>query len=100
MGETCGAVTGAFMAIGLKHGKTRADDDESRERAYVFAQELAGRFRARNGTILCRELLGHDLSTEEGRDAVAEQNLFVTRCPRFVLDAAELLEEILNERTV
>lgn len=95
LGETCGAVTGGFMVIGLKHGKTKADDDAARERTYALAQELTRRFRARNGTIQCRELLGHDLSTEEGRDAVAEQNLFVTRCPKFVLDAGEILEEIL-----
>jgi C_GCAxxG_C_C family probable redox protein len=95
LGETCGALTGGFMVIGLNHGKTTADDDDAREKTYALAQELAKRFKERNGMILCRELLGHDLSTEEGRAAVAEQNLFVTRCPKFVRDAAEILEEIL-----
>ena len=33
MGETCGAVTGAFMLIGLKYGKTRPEDNERKERA-------------------------------------------------------------------
>ena len=32
-GDTCGAVTGAFMAIGLKHGRLRADDEETRDLA-------------------------------------------------------------------
>ncbi len=96
MGETCGAVTGAFIVIGLKHGKTKADDDKAREKTYELANELVRRFKKRNATIRCRELLGHDLSTGEGREAVMEQNLFVTRCPKFLRDAAEILEEILQ----
>lgn len=96
-GETCGAVTGAFMVIGLKHGKTKPEDDEARERTYRLVDEVVSRFKARNGAILCRELLGHDLSTEKGREAVAEKNLFVTLCPRFVQDASDILEELLKE---
>ncbi len=96
MGETCGAVTGAFMVIGLKHGKIQADDDEARERTYELVQEFSGRFKSGTGSLLCRELLGHDLSTEAGRDAVAEQNLFVTRCPKFVAAATEILQEVLE----
>lgn len=96
MGETCGAVTGAFMVIGLKHGKTRAGDDDAREKTYELANEFSARFRRRNQSIQCRDLLGCDLSTEEGRDAVTEQNLFMTLCPRFVRDAGEILEEMLQ----
>jgi hypothetical protein len=70
-------------------------NDEGREKTYELAQELTNRFIKRNGTIVCRELLGHDLRTEQGRDAVAEQNLFMKRCPKFVRDAAEILEELL-----
>lgn len=95
MGGTCGAVTGAFMVIGLKHGKTKADDDAAREKTYELAQQFAARFRARNKSIVCRELLGYDLATEEGRESVMEKNLFATICPRFVKDAGEILEEIL-----
>ncbi len=95
MGETCGAVTGAFMVIGLEHGKTKAGDDEAREKTYGIAQEFTARFKARNKSIVCRELLGHDLATEEGREAVMEKDLFRKLCPRFVSDAAEILEKIL-----
>jgi C_GCAxxG_C_C family probable redox protein len=94
-GGTCGAVTGALMVIGLLHGKTRKEDDGSRERTYAIAQELMERFRARNGKLLCRELLGADVSTPEGLAAVRERDLFRTVCPKFVRDAGELLEELL-----
>jgi C_GCAxxG_C_C family probable redox protein len=97
MGETCGAVTGAFMIIGLKHGKTKADNDVAKEATYELANEFTLRFKAQNKSIHCRELLGYDLSTPEGRDSVAENNLFVTLCPKFVQDAAEILEALLKE---
>jgi C_GCAxxG_C_C family probable redox protein len=96
-GETCGAVTGAFMVMGLKHAKTKADDDDAREKTYEQVNEFVRRFRERTGTILCRELLGHDLSTEEGREAVAEQNLFSTRCTVLVRDAGEILEMMMRD---
>ncbi len=95
MGETCGAVTGAFMVIGLKHGKTMAGDDGAREKTYEIVNRFVGKFKARNKSIVCRELLGHDLSTTEGIKAVAEKNLFMTLCPRFVQTSVEILEGIL-----
>lgn len=95
MGELCGAVTGAFMVIGLKHGKTKADDDEAREKTYELVNTFAAGFKSRNKSIQCSDLLGHDLGTDQGREAVAEKNLFTTLCPRFVRDAGEILEELL-----
>ena len=95
MGETCGAVTGAFMAIGLKYGRTRADDDESKRRTYALVREFVEQFRARNGTIVCRELLGCDIGTTEGNRIAKDKQLFSTVCPGFVRDAVIILEEML-----
>jgi C_GCAxxG_C_C family probable redox protein len=95
MGKTCGAVTGAIMVIGLKYGKTKADDDAARERTYAVVGEFMDRFISRNRSSTCKDLLGHDLSTPEGRTAVKEKKLADTLCPKFVRDAAEILEEIL-----
>ncbi len=94
-GRTCGAVTGALMVIGLQHAKTRPDDNDERELAYALAQEFMEKFQERNRTLLCRDLLGVDVSTPEGMAEVREKNLFYTVCPRFVRDAAEILEELL-----
>ena len=94
-GGTCGSVTGALMVIGLKYGKIRKDDDDSRERTYALAREFMDAFRDRNGSLLCRELLGIDVSTPEGIAAVRERDLFRTACPKFVRDAGEILDEIL-----
>jgi C_GCAxxG_C_C family probable redox protein len=96
-GGTCGAVTGAFMVIGLKHGKTKADDNNAREKTYELAKEFTARFVERNKSIVCKELLGHDLSTPEGREAVKEKKLATTICPKFVQDAVEIVVDIVKE---
>jgi C_GCAxxG_C_C family probable redox protein len=95
MGETCGAVTGAFMTIGLKHGRTRADDDLAKERTYELVQEFAQRFRSRYGSIICKELLGYDLSKNEEAKEAQEKQLFDEFCPKLVQTAAEILEDLL-----
>jgi C_GCAxxG_C_C family probable redox protein len=95
MGETCGAVTGAFMVIGLKYGKVRIDDDEAKRRTYALVKEFTGKFKARNGTIICRELLGCDIGTPEGNRVAKDKQLFSTVCPGFVKDAVDILEDIL-----
>ncbi|MFB0564506.1 MAG: C-GCAxxG-C-C family protein [Candidatus Aminicenantaceae bacterium] len=93
MDEVCGAVTGGLMVIGLKHGMSKEEDLEAKEKAYKLSQEFASRFKKRNKTIKCRELIGHDLSTPEGYDSAKENNVFDTQCTKFVRDAVEILEE-------
>ncbi len=96
MGETCGAVTGAFMVIGLRYGNVRAEDSQIKEKAYSLVREFVDQFQSRNETIGCRELLGCELSTPEGRELAREKNLFATICPKLVQDAAEIVEQILE----
>jgi C_GCAxxG_C_C family probable redox protein len=95
MGETCGAITGAFMVIGLKYGKAKVGDDEAREQTYKLAREFVTRFKARHESIVCRDLLNCDLSKPEEREAAHHEGLFDTLCPQFVGDAAEILEQML-----
>jgi len=93
MGEACGAVTGAIMVLGLRYGAATADR-EAKEQVYQEVVHFIQRFKARNGTITCRELLGCDISTPEGLQRMRDQGLFTTLCPRFVQDALEILEEM------
>jgi len=95
MGKTCGAVTGAFMVIGLKHGMTRADDVEARKKTYKLVGEFVQEFNARNKTIECKELLGCDLSTDEGLKMAMKKDFHHPVCPKFIKDAAEILEKLL-----
>ena len=67
MQETCGAVTGACLFLGLRYGYSDAADTQSKERTYGFVQDLHRRFADIHGTTNCRELLGLDMRSEEGR---------------------------------
>jgi C_GCAxxG_C_C family probable redox protein len=96
IGEVCGAVAGALMVIGLKHGATDPDDAQAKETTYELVRQFVEEFRARNGSITCRDLLGQDIATPEGRQAAREKDLFNIRCTQYVRDAAEILDEMLN----
>ncbi|UCG55955.1 MAG: C_GCAxxG_C_C family protein [Phycisphaerales bacterium] len=94
MAETCGAVTGALMVLGLMHASSDSADKGAKQRTYELVTEFAERFRIRNGSVICKELLGCDLSTPEGFASAKEKNLFNSVCPKMVRSAGELLEEM------
>jgi C_GCAxxG_C_C family probable redox protein len=97
-GQTCGAVTGALMALGLKYGATDAADKKSKAQAYARVQEFARHFMVRNGDDLsCKALLGCDISTAAGQQMAQELGLYQSVCPKLVSDAAEIVEELLAE---
>jgi C_GCAxxG_C_C family probable redox protein len=97
MAGTCGAVTGAFMVLGLKYGSDCASDKEAKLSTYQLVREFAKKFKDHNGSITCKDLIGCDISTAEGYHAAKEKELFSTVCPKIVQDAAEILEEMLLE---
>jgi len=92
--ETCGAVTGAIMVIGCKYFK-RNDWSGSKEIVYQKTRDFISRFKERNGTINCLELIGVDFNTEEGMQTAKKKNLFRDKCEKYVRDACEILEEIV-----
>jgi C_GCAxxG_C_C family probable redox protein len=94
-GQTCGAVTGALMVIGLKHGQILADDLLAKEKTYALAQEFLKRFQERHGATLCPALLGYDIGDPQEMQIAKDKGLFTSLCPRLVADAAEILQEIL-----
>lgn len=100
MGSTCGAVTGAFMVLGLKYGNATAKNKESKANTYKKIEEFTNRFKTRSNSVVCRELLGCDISTPEGMKEAQDKGLFSSICPRMVRDAAEILEEMLEEDTL
>ena len=91
MGETCGAVTGALMVIGFKYGQIDADDKLAKEKTYELGKEFMKIFKSRNNSLLCKELLGHDISTPEGLKVISETD-FSDTCNNFIKDAVEILD--------
>lgn len=95
LGKTCGAVSGAIMVIGLKYGRSKIDDVESKDKTYELVQIFMEKFAKINGSTACSKLLNCDINTMEGIRYAQENNLFKTLCPDFVKSSAEILEEIL-----
>lgn len=58
--EVCGAVSAMFMLAGLKFGYTSNDDDVKKAEHYKLIQYLADEFAKKNGSFICRELIGED----------------------------------------
>ena len=94
-GGTCGAVTGAFMVIGLKYGMTFAEDRKSIEKTYEKVNEFTAEFKKRRGSVVCRDLLGCDISDHESLQRARQQELFKKLCPDYIKSAVEILEELL-----
>jgi len=96
-GEVCGACSGALMVIGALYGQSDKNDLESRSHANMLTERFLGRFRELNGTYICNEILGCDISTPEGVAYAREHGLFTTTCRDMVALAVRVLEEILAE---
>jgi len=98
MQETCGAVIGALMTIGLKYGKGENGTEYDKTIAYQRSQYMINEFKDRNRTICCRQLLdGHDMNSPEGMAKITELDLFRISCLKYVQDAVEITETILSE---
>jgi C_GCAxxG_C_C family probable redox protein len=95
LGEVCGAVSGAFMLIGLKYGKYQIGDNQAREKTDAMAQRFATEFQALHGSLRCADLLGEAPQTPEARQRVAGNMKKV--CPELIRDAVTIIEAILNE---
>lgn len=95
-GEVCGACTGALMALGMRYGQFDLSDVESRAAQKAKAAQFLEEFEKREGSYICRDILGCDLSTEEGRSYAINKGLFKKICPKMVKTAAEITSEMLG----
>jgi len=94
-GSTCGAVSGALMVIGLRYGSDQIGEKEAKIKTYKLSEEFIERFKDRNGTTICKDLIEIDPRSKEfGINAV---KIIKSRCPKFVRDAVEIVEEIIRE---
>lgn len=114
-GETCGAITGSMMLIGLATGifsqeelgentteifrDGRRFEIHERPDAYDMAQEFHRRFRQRfGGKFRCKDLLGADVGTAEGHQYVLDHDLFAIKCRQFIVEGADIISDILHEK--
>ncbi len=108
MREVCGTCTGMFMIAGLESGTIDGADKQGKKTNYDMVQMLAEEFRKRNGTIICKELLGLTCSSKgkneklvaaEFKDTMPEErtNTYYEKrpCIKLVEEAADILESTI-----
>ena len=94
-GTICGAVSGAFMAIGAKYGNTEKGDMAQKGLCMSKRQEFVDKFTGEFGSLTCPGLLGIDLREDEGMKAAQERKVFITQCPKYCVRAIEITKDLL-----
>ncbi|MDO5558545.1 MAG: C-GCAxxG-C-C family protein [Oscillospiraceae bacterium] len=97
--EVCGAVSGMFMAAGLYYGYDSPSDIQAKTDHYKLIQELAARFKEKNSSIICRELLGLSSSGPDSYVPEKRTNEYYKKrpCRELVMIAAQILTDYLRE---
>lgn len=98
MAETCGAVSGAVMVLGLACGGGGPQGREAKSATYALAGEFFEAFAAAHGSLRCRDLIGCDPSTPEGLRLANAEGRFTAICAGLVASAAALASDLLDER--
>ena len=96
MREVCGAVSGMLMVAGVLYGYDGSEDDETKMAHYALVQDLAGQFREKVGSIICREILKNPPS-DPVPSPRTEEYYQQRPCVRMVYLAASILETYIEE---
>jgi len=90
-GNTCGAVNGAVMAIGMLLGQKESDPVKVKDQAYVETKGFLKAFRNKFETSMCSELTQVDMKNPKALQKALDEGLFYKICPKFVESAVELV---------
>jgi C_GCAxxG_C_C family probable redox protein len=97
----CGAVSGAALALGLRHRCSTGDKlkaDKARQDACDEAAEYVKSFEKKFGSITCIGLLGVDFNDKAAMTRARKLKLFEGKCERQVEFAIEELYKLEEKR--
>lgn len=100
--EVCGTVSAAAMVLGLAKGYADPKDVQAKKEHYRLVREFSERFRAAEGSIVCRELLARanvdPRAAAAGGDPEARTQEYYKKrpCPELVWQAAHILDSMLD----
>lgn len=98
--EVCGCVNGMALAAGALYGYSDPEAKEEKADHYALIQRLAGEFKERNGSIICRELLaGITNDTNPVPEARTDSYYKKRPCAELAYMAAEILEKEMERRS-
>jgi C_GCAxxG_C_C family probable redox protein len=95
--EVCGAVSGMFLVLGILYGYSDPEDVQGKREHYAAVQQLAEKFRAEAGSIICREILKNQAANPT--PSLRTEEYYAKRpCARMVMLAASILDSYIRER--
>ena len=97
MREVCGAVSGLTLTLSALYGYDTPNDRAAKLALYHSVQAAAERYREQNGSIVCRDLLGYDLTKPDEMACIKEKGLFGDICPKMIKSAVEILESVIAD---
>jgi len=93
-GETCGAVTGAALAVSVAWAKKTPLYDDRKMATFESAGRICDALKAKWGSVTCRKLCGLNLARPGGLEKLMA-GVKAEKCTGFVKDAArELAKEL------
>jgi len=100
MGESCGALIGGIMAIGLAIGSERLEDFDAYKRVMENSGKLYDRFKEKYDTTRCFEIqekiMGRHYDFKKDEERIAwYKDSGLDKCPIVCADAARLAAEII-----
>ena len=96
MREVCGAVLSMSLVAGLKEGNANPEDEEAKAHIYELVRKMSDMFRERQGSIICREILGIEGMEESSRPSIRTPEFYSSRpCAGIIKCAAQIIDEVL-----
>jgi C_GCAxxG_C_C family probable redox protein len=95
-GSLCGALTGAILLIGVRIGRSDAQDRDGREKAYNATYQFWDRFEKEFGNTVCAALTGCRMDDGEDRRRWLAAG-GPERCAEMVGRTAAILFDLLDE---
>ena len=95
-GSLCGAITGGVLAINLKYGRQKLEEDDIKEKAFSKALEFYNKFEEKIGSAVCYDIIKCDLTTEEGQKTFKENNLLEEKCFKCVETSINILLDMFE----
>ena len=96
-GNICGAVIGAYLVLGLKYGIDVPTDIKGKEKMRELLDKFSEKFRESYPSLLCKDILGADVSKPDELEILRKKDKFANFCPHVVEIAAAIVEEFLDE---
>ena len=101
MREVCGTFSGVVTVMSWLYGYSDPSDNATKAALYERIRALADEFRADNGSIICRELLGLQQAEKSAVPAARTSEYYKKRpCPELCRYAADMLERYIEQNPV